>query len=188
MQTETTKKLFTVDEYDSMFDAGILDREARVELIEGEIFLMAGPGPFHVACVNRATSVMVPALAGKAIVSIQNPLRLDRYSEPQPDIVLLKPRADFYASERFTAADTFMVVEVADSSFLFDLNRKLPLYARLGVPEVWIEDLRGGMILVYRDRVGEAYATSLVYHRGDTMSIAAFPHIPFKVDDLLGSE
>jgi hypothetical protein len=70
MQTETTKKLFTVDEYDSMFDAGILDREARVELIEGEIFLMAGPGPLHVACVNRATSAMVPALVGKAIVSV----------------------------------------------------------------------------------------------------------------------
>jgi Uma2 family endonuclease len=131
---------------------------------------------------------MVPALVGKAIVSVQNPLRLDRYNEPQPDIVLLKPRDDFYASERFTAADTFMVIEVADSSLLFDLNRKLPLYARLGVPEVWIEDLRGGMILVYRDRAGETYATSLVFHRGDSITIAAFPDIPFKVDDLLGAE
>jgi Uma2 family endonuclease len=81
-----------------------------------------------------------------------------------------------------------MVIEVADSSLLFDLNRKLPLYARLGVPEVWIEDLRGGMILVYRDRAGETYATSLVFHRGDSITIAAFPDIPFKVDDLLGAE
>ena len=186
MRTEITKKLFTVDEFYSMFDAGILDRESRLELIEGEVFEMSGPGPLHVACVNRATSVFAPALAGKAIVSVQNPLRLSHYTEPQPDIVLLKPREDYYASERFSPEDTFLVIEVSDTSLLHDLNRKLPLYARAGVPEVWIEDLQGGMILVYRDRIGENYGTSLVFHRGDSITPAAFPGTAIRVDDLLG--
>jgi Uma2 family endonuclease len=186
MPTEITRKLFTVDEFYSMFDAGILHRDSRLELIEGEIFEMTGPGPLHVACVNRATAVLTPALVGKAIVSIQNPLRLSNYSEPQPDIVLLKPRKDYYASERFSPEDTFMVMEVSDTSFLHDLNRKLPLYARAGVPEVWIEDLAGGMILVYRDRRGENYETSLIFHRGDSISPAAFPEAAFRVDDLIG--
>ena len=186
MRTETTKKLFTVEEYHAMFDAGIFDEDSRVELIEGEIFEMSGPGPLHVSCVNRANMPFASRLVGRAIVSVQNPLWISKYSEPQPDIVLVKPRDDYYATESLSWEHSLLVIEVADTSLLHDLNRKLPIYAKAGVPEVWIEDVRGSVILVYRDRTADGYATSLSLHRGQSIALVAFPEIIFKADDLLG--
>ena len=107
METEVTKKLFTVDEYYRMAEAGIFDEDSRVELIEGEIIEMSPLGNRHVACVNRANTLLASALAGRAIVSVQNPLRLSNYTEPQPDIVLLRPRSDYYRSKRLSPEDTF---------------------------------------------------------------------------------
>ena len=185
---EITKKLFTVDDVYTMFDAGILDQDARVELLEGEIFEMPAPGPRHVACVNRANMLLAPALSGRAIVSVQNPLRLNKRSEPLPDIVLVKHRADFYASERFLPPDTLLVIEVSDSSLYHDLHRKLPLYAKAEVVEVWVEDVQAGIVHVYRDRVDLAYETALTFRRGDSITLAAFPDVKVSVDDLLGYE
>src|SRR5262245_62552112 len=177
MRTETTKKLFTVEEYHAMFEAGIFNEDSRVELIEGEIFEMSGPGRLHVSCVNRANVLFATRLAGKAMVSVQNPLWLSNYSDPQPDIVLIKPRDDYYATEALSWEHSLLVIEVADTSLLHDLNRKLPVYAKAGVPEVWIEDLHGSDVLVYRDRTADGYATSLRLHRGDSITVAAFPKI-----------
>jgi Uma2 family endonuclease len=185
---EITRKLFTVDDVYAMFEAGILDQDARVELLEGEIFEVPAPGPRHVACVNRATMLLAPALSGRAIVSVQNPLRLNRRSEPLPDIVLVKHRADFYSSERFLPPDTLLVIEVSDSSLYHDLHRKLPLYAKAEVQEVWIEDVQAGIIHVYRDRDGMTYLTALTLRRGESISLAAFPDLILNVDDLLGVE
>jgi len=185
---EISKKLFTVDELYAMFDAGIFDEDARVELLEGEIFEMPAPGPLHVACVNRANMLLAPAVSGRAIVSVQNPLRLNLRSEPLPDIVVLKHRADFYSEERFAPSDTLAVIEVSFSSLYHDLHRKLPLYAKAEVNEVWIEDLHAGIIHVFRDRQGEGYATALVFRGGDSIAFAAFPDVTMRVDDLLGAE
>jgi Uma2 family endonuclease len=100
MRAEVTKKLFTVDEYYKMLDAGILSENDRVELIEGEILQMSPIGNRHASCVDRATDLFTAAFRGRAVVSIQNPLRLNNYNEPVPDIVVLKPRADYYATNR----------------------------------------------------------------------------------------
>src|SRR5262245_41904238 len=99
MRAEVTKKLFTVDEYYKMLDAGILTEDDRVELIEGEIIQMSPIGSRHAACVDRANDLFAAAFRGRAIVSIQNPLRLNKYNEPVPDIVVLKPRDDYYATK-----------------------------------------------------------------------------------------
>ena len=186
METEVTKKLFTVDEYYRMGEAGIFGEEARLELIEGEIIEMSPVGSRHVACVNRATALFAARLAGKVMVSVQNPVLLSRYTEPQSDIVLARPRDDYYASERISPENTFLVVEVSDTTLRYDRNRKMPLYAKSGVSELWIENLQNDVILVYRDPGPKTYSTSLTVHRGESISLAAFPDVVFKVDELLG--
>ena len=186
MQTEVTKKLFTVDEYYRMADAGIFGPEERLELIEGEIIEMSPVGDRHIACVNRATALFGSRLAGKAMVSVQNPVRLDRFSEPQPDIVLARPREDYYAGKRLSSEDTFLVVEISDTTVRYDRNRKMPLYAKAAVPELWIENLQENVILVYRNPRENTFSTSLVFRHGDSISLHAFPEFVFRVDELLG--
>jgi Uma2 family endonuclease len=186
METEVVKKLFTVDEYLRMGEAGVFHPEARLELIEGEIIEMSPVGDRHVVCVNRANALFTSRLAGKVMVSVQNPVRLSRYTEPQPDIVLAPWRDDFYASKRLSAEHTVLVIEISDSTVRYDRNRKMPLYAQAGVPELWIENLQEDVILVYRDPGPKTFSTSLVFHRGESVSLAAFPDVAFNVDELLG--
>jgi len=186
MRTEVTKKLFTVDEYYRMGEAGILRPSDRVELINGEIIEMSPVGNFHVACVDRANALFARVLEGKAIVSIQNPVRLGTYNEPQPDVLLLRPRPDFYASKKHTPEDVFLVIEVSDTTLSYDRDVKLAIYAISGVSEVWIEDLQHGLLLVHRNPADDLYKTCLTFRRGDSVSMTAFPDVVLKVDDLLG--
>ena len=186
MQTEVTKKLFTVDEYYRMVEVGILNEGSRVELIHGEIIEMSPIGNPHVACVDRGAKLLVRMLDDRAIVSVQNPVRLDAYNEPQPDIVLMKPRADFYASKRHTPEDVLLFIEVSDTTLIYDRQVKLPIYATSGITEVWIEDLPHDRILVHRDPASGTYHSVFTLHRGEPISITSFPDIVFEIDDLLG--
>src|SRR5437762_2153170 len=128
METETTKRLFNVDEYHRMAEAGIFGPCERLELIEGEIVQMSAPGVRHSGCVMCATYLFGRALGERAIVDVQNPVRLNRYTEPQPDIAVLQYRADFYRQEFPTAKDTLLVIEVSQSSLMYDRDVKVPLY------------------------------------------------------------
>jgi Uma2 family endonuclease len=186
MQTDLTKKLFTVDDYYRMAEFGIIGPEERVELIDGEIIQMSPPGNRHIACVNCATSAFVEAFRQRAIVSVQNPLRLNIYNEPQPDIVVLKPRTDFYESTHLAAEHVFFVVEISDTSLAFDRKVKLMRYATFGVPEVWIEDLNHDLLLVFRQLESKSYKSLLTLRRGDSVSPLVFPDVIFKVEQLLG--
>jgi Uma2 family endonuclease len=186
METEVTKRLFTVDEFYRMADAGIFTEDDRVELIDGEILEMSPIGLRHSACVNRATTFFSEAFGRSAIVSIQNPLWLSEYTEPLPDIIVLRPVPDFYASRKCRPDDVLFMVEVSDTTLNYDKNIKLPRYAMAGVAEFWIEDLKGDVLLVYRDPVGKSFTTSLVLQRGDSISPLAFPKVTFQVNDLLG--
>jgi Uma2 family endonuclease len=186
MLTDITKRLFTVDEYYRMADAGILTESDRVELIDGEIIEMSPIGARHANCVLRAGTLFTRTLGEKALVSVQNPLRLTRYTEPQPDIVVLKPRADFYGRTRYRPGDALLVVEVAETTLRYDRNVKLPRYAAAGIAEVWIEDLRNNLLLVYRKPAGNRFKTELTFHRDDFVSPLAFPEAIFRVEDLLG--
>ena len=186
MRIEVEKKRFTVDEYHRMCDVGIIGFEERTELIDGEIIKMTSPSTRHVACANRANSFFTEAFGRRAIVSVQNPLLLNLYNEPQPDVVVLKPRPDFYISTRFTPEHAFYVVEISESSLAFDRKIKLPRYAECGTPEVWIEDLKHDVLLVFRDLEANSYKTSLTLRRGQSVSPVAFPDVAFNIDDLLG--
>jgi Uma2 family endonuclease len=186
MQTETTKKLFTVDEYYRMVDAGILTEHDRTELINGEIIQMSAMGSRHAAVVTRVTNLLVPLFKNKALLRPQLPLRLNDFNEPEPDIVLLKPRQDCYSSRHPGPADVFLVLEISDSSLKYDRDIKLPIYARFQVPEVWIVDLPGNALLVYRDPSANGYKTSLSFQRGDASSCLAFPDIELTINEVLG--
>ena len=124
----------TVDDYHQMAEAGILADDDRVELIEGEVLDMSPIGSLHAALVAMLSQYLAQQAAGRATVWAQNPIHLDETNEPQPDIALVTPRPDFYASAHPTPADTLLVVEVAESSLAYDLGVKVPLYARHGVP------------------------------------------------------
>jgi Uma2 family endonuclease len=158
-QQAPTRHRLDVGAYYKMAEAGILTRNDRVELIDGEIFDMVPIGSAHAGKTNRLNWLFARAAAdGLALVSVQAPLRLDAYNEPEPDVMLLKPRADHYQSRHPNAADVLLVVEISESSLLHDRGTKLPLYAKCGVPEVWIVDLRGAAVEVYREPTGDTYA------------------------------
>jgi Uma2 family endonuclease len=146
-----------VADYDRMGEVGLFSPSERVELIEGEIVDMAPIGCEHAGTVNYLTGLLGAALAGRAIVATQNPVVLGLHSEPQPDIALLCPRADFYRGSHPRPEDVLLVVEVADTTLRYDREIKVPLYARHGIPEVWIVDLQGRALNVFREPATEGY-------------------------------
>jgi Uma2 family endonuclease len=133
-----------------MAEVGILDDDARVELIDGEIIDLAPPGSPHAATVTYLTEVLMSAVGGRAAVRVQNPVRLSKYSEPQPDLAILRRREDFYRERHPQPDDVLLIVEVAASSLRFDRKKKVPLYARHGIPEMWLVDLGGRRLVRYR--------------------------------------
>lgn len=140
----------TVAEYHRMAETGIFLQDARVELIEGEVIDMPPIGSLHAGTVDYVANLLGQVCGGRAIVRTQNPVFLDLHSEPQPDITLLRPRPDFYRIAHPTPADVLLVVEVADTTLAYDTQIKRPLYARHGIPEVWLADLPHRRFLVHR--------------------------------------
>src|ERR1051326_5583717 len=169
MVVDIQRKRFTVDEYYRMAEVGILDPDDRLELIEGEIIQMSPIGDRHAGCVNRANDLFTNLFRGRAVVTVQNPVRLNKFNEPQPDLTLCKWRADFYSSHHPRPDEILLAVEVADTTLRKDLKLKLPIYARLGIAELWIEDLPHNRILVFRDPEGAQYQTLLTVSLDDTL-------------------
>ena len=186
MQPQTTKKLFTVDEYYRMAEAGILREGQRTELINGEIIEMSPMGSRHAAAVSRADDFLSPVFKGKALVRPQLPIRLDDFNEPEPDICLVKPRRDHYELRHPGPGDVLLILEVSDTSLEYDRDVKLRTYAAARILEVWIEDLKEQTLLVFRNPFGKAYKTSLNLRQGASVFLHAFPEIAFPVDELLG--
>jgi Uma2 family endonuclease len=184
--TPVAKHRFTVDEYHRMAAAGILGEDDRVELIEGEIIEMSPIGSGHAARVKRLNRLLVRRLGDRAIVQVQDPVVLGRFSEPGPDLAVLKPRDDFYAERHPQPADTLLVVEVADSSRAFDRTVKAPLYARHGIPEMWVVDVIDQVVEIYRRPLRGAYREVARCGRTQRVTMAAFPRLSFRVADILG--
>ena len=187
MSVAEARHCFTVGEYHRMTQAGIFTEDDRVELIEGEVVHMAAIGSRHAACVGRLNRLLGRQAGDPAIVRVQDPVRLGDLSEPEPDLVLARPRADFYAAAHPTAADVLLLVEVSDSSHRYDETVKISLYARHHVPEVWLVDLETDAIRVHRRPDGETYGSVVSAHPQETLSPAALPDVRIPVQDALGT-
>src|SRR6185369_5239669 len=165
MAVDIQRRLFTCTEYETMLAAGILSEDDRTELIEGEILQMSPIGSRHANCLRRSTALF-SRLGGRAVLSVQNPLRLNDLSEPQPDLLLLHPREDFY-TDHPRPEDVLLAVEVADASLEFDRGVKAPLYAMNGIAELWIVDLNGQAVEVHRRPSARGYLEVRRYARGN---------------------
>ena len=185
MPVQQLKRQFTVSEYWKMAEVGILTPSDRVELINGEIIQMSPVGKRHAACVNRLNQLFYQRLGDGAIISVQNPILLNNLSQPQPDIALLQPRRDFYASGHPQPPDIFLIVEVADSSINYDKEVKIPQYAAAGIAEVWLIDLNGNLLQVYRQPSAGEYQILLEFQPENRLHPLAFPEITFQVNDLI---
>jgi Uma2 family endonuclease len=178
---------FTVDEYERLGQAGVLTQCDRVELLDGDIVEMTPIGDHHASVVARLTSLFARRLGDRVIVWPQNPIRLDVVrSMPQPDVVLVRPRADFYATGKPRPDDVLLLIEVMDTSAETDRRVKLPLYARAGVAETWLLDLRGNRLETFRRPTSTGYDDGTTFQRGDRLAPLAFPDAVLTVDDLLG--
>ena len=152
------RHLISVEAFHRMGETGILGPADRVELIDGEIIDRSPIGALHAAIVDLLARHFGRSAQASVFIRCQNPLRLDGLSEPEPDIAILKPRADFYTTGHPGPADALLVIEVADSSLAYDLGVKVPLYARHGIPEVWVIDATTRQTRVFREPVGRAGA------------------------------
>ena len=181
-----TRRRFTVAEYYQMAEVGILTDGDRVELIDGDIIEMTPIGDRHAGQVDRLTNLFADHFRPYAHIRVQNPVHLDGYGEPEPDLLLLRPRADSYTSSHPTPEDVLLVVEVADTSAAYDREVKAPLYARFGLPEYWLDDIVQQALTVHRDPTPDGYRTVFMVHRGDRIAPVAFPDTPIAVTDILG--
>jgi Uma2 family endonuclease len=175
----------SIDDYHKLGDAGILDEDSRVELIEGDLIEMAPIGVAHMRCVNRLNRLLMHAVGDAAIVSVQNPVSLPPRSEPQPDVALFKPGTDS-AEHIPQPADVLLIVEVADTTLDHDRRTRLPLYARAGIVEAWIVDVQGQTIEAFSTPGDAGYAGSTVYRRGESVAPAQLPTASIRVDDVFG--
>jgi Uma2 family endonuclease len=179
-----TRRRFTVHDYHRMGEAGILHEDDRVELIEGEIVEMAAIGTRHFSCVNRLTRLLVVNVGDEAIVSVQNPVRLNEHTEPQSDLAVIRPRD--YRESLPMPEDLLLLIEVSDTTLAYDRGIKLPLYARAGIREVWIVDLPHETIERYTDPSTDGYRRVEQTRRGQTLESIALPGLTPGVDEVLG--
>lgn len=179
---------FSVEDFHRLAEADFFPEDTRVELIEGELMMMSPIGKRHAAAVNRATAAFRTLDPSVAILSVQNPLLLpDTNSEPVPDVMLLKPREDFYESIQPQPADVLLLIEVSDKTLNYDRRVKLPLYARHNIPETWIANLVQNVIEIYTDPKNGIYTIKRIAQRGEQISPKCLPGFVVNVDAILGS-
>ena len=169
-----------------MGETGILAPDARVELIDGEIVDMSPIGDRHAICVARLTRLLSAQAGNSAIVWPQNPIRLPDLSEPQPDLALVRPPMERYSSGKPGPADIFLIIEVAESSLVNDLEVKGPLYTRFAIPEYWIVDIAGNQLLLFSDPADGKYRASSVARPGQVLVPRFLPEVSVAVSEVLG--
>lgn len=186
MAWEPARKLFTTTEYHQMIEAGVFKEDDRFELLNGEIIEMCPIGPRHAACVKRLNQLLSDKVRKMAITGVQDPVLLNDYSEPQPDLTLLKPRADFYASGHPTPADVLVAIEVADTTAETDRRVKVPAYALAGIVETWLVDLFNDRVEIHSKPHNGVYQEVRIVQRGQRIVSTSLPQLKLKADEVLG--
>ena len=186
MSVQLLRRKFTVQQYHQMCESGILTEDDRVELIRGEIIEMSPIGTKHAACVKCLNKLLYRKLGDRVLIAIQDPIVLNNKSEPQPDVALLQPRDDFYETAHPQPQDIFLLIEVADSTVMYDREEKIPLYAEANIREVWLVDINAQIVEVYQQPTGAGYQIIQKFTPGENLSIAAFPDIKITVNQIFG--
>jgi Uma2 family endonuclease len=186
MSNALARRSFSVTEYNRMAEVGILKEDDRVELIEGAIIKMSPIGSRHAACVNRFHTLLNRIARQDFIISVQNPIVVDDYSEPEPDISVLRYRSDFYSNELPRAQDVLGAVEVADPTVYLDRNVKFPLYARTGIPIAILVNLPDELVEIHSEASESQYRTITTFRRGESFTLPFLPEIQITVDQILG--
>lgn len=171
MSVALVRHQFTVEDYYQIVELGLLKENDQVELINGEIIHMSPIGSYHSGCVKRLNKILNALLNQKAIISVQDPVRIDRFSEPEPDIAVLKLRDDFYTSSHPTPQDVLLIIEISDTTLQYDREIKLPLYAKAGIPEVWIVNIKEERIEVHTQPAKDIYKLQRIVQQEDELSI-----------------
>jgi Uma2 family endonuclease len=184
--TQATRRPFSAEEYHRLYDIGVLKEDDRVELIDGEIIEMFAIGPRHAACVDKLAELLRDRINKIAIVRVQNPVHLNEYSEPGPDIALLVRRDDFYSTDHPSPKDVLIAIEVADSSLAHDREFKLPAYARAGIPEVWLVDLINSRIEIHTQPAESLFQEVRLVLRGQKVVSKTVPQLDLRIDELFG--
>ena len=185
MAQQLAKRWITVDEYERMGQAGIFRPDDRLELLEGEIYEISPIGSTHAACVDFFMALLNELAQRRYIVRGQNPVRLDAFSEPQPDIALVCWRDDYYRHAHPTPDDVLLVIEVADTTVESDRRYKIPLYAKAGIKEVWLVNLPAEQIEIYSEPLGGAYQKTIHVKRGEEVHSQSIPNLIISAADVL---
>lgn len=187
-QSYPKKVRFDVDYYYKLMEAGLLPEDNSTEIIDGELIEKMPIGKLHAGIVGKLTMLLAAQVAGKAIVWVQNPVRLNRRSEPQPDVALLKLRADFYTENHPTPTDVLLLIEVSDTTLDYDRETKIPLYAAAEIAEVWLVNLTENQIEIYTEPQNGVYQNNAIIKRGETITSATISDLIVDASEILGDE
>ncbi len=176
--------LITVDEYDRMIEAGIYTENNRIELLNGEIIEIMPKGTKHTSANSRIVRFFIKLFDEKVIVRGQDPIRLDDFSEPEPDIVLANWDEKEYSENHPTPPDILLIMEISDTTLAYDRDDKARAYSRNGIQQYLLLNLQNQTLEDYREPNADGYGAKRTYRSGDVFNLVAFPEIEIKFDDL----
>lgn len=183
-QPQPRRLRFSVDEYYKMIELGLLENCEKAEMIDGELIQKTPIGDRHAATVNKLNRILGKVISDDVLISIQNPLRLTDYNEPEPDVVL-SDLTKYDGNRHPRPAEVILVIEVSDSTLKYDRDVKLPLYAEAGISEVWVINLKKDIIEIHQNPINDIYQTVGIFKPGETVKSEVLPNLDFKVDEIL---
>ncbi len=186
-RTTIVPKRFTVEEFHKMTEAGILPEESGWEIIDGYIVDKMSIGSKHAGTVKRLSEMLRDLTRSQAIVSIQDPVHIDKYNEPEPDIALLKRRDDFYTESHPMPDDVLLLIEISDSTVETDRTVKKTLYAEAGIEEFWLVNLQENTIECYSSPKNGSYRLAQIFETGETVASKKIENLVLQVEEILGS-
>jgi len=185
MNIAPQKHKVSVSEWHKMGEYNIFPPDTRMELIKGEMIDMAPIGPSHASCVRHLIELFASRKGKAALLDVQNPIQLGNLSEPEPDLVLLRPVSHFYRERHPTAKDVFLLIEVSDTTIKHDREEKIPLYATDGIVESWLIDLNDFQVEVYLNPTANGYTNKRIFNTEQILIPSQLPHIEIPISHIL---
>lgn len=185
--SSTALRLITIADYHQMAKVGILGADEQIELIEGQIIQKMPKGPVHSALCKRIELLLEQCLGDQVLVRLQDPIQLNLYSEPEPDIAVVHPRSNFYADHHPTPDEVYLIIEIADTTLNRDLSTKADLYAAAGIIDYWVFNITTEQLHLFRDPQPEGYQDQLILRSPQSVSLLAFPKVSIALQACFGT-